>query len=81
MLNETRDQLKAAKIKMNISYVLLKSQPTVYDAFIKCLNEMEAVDIRIKPKVPPRKNVSAESVPFDRKSKIYSLRISSISSI
>ena len=70
MLKETRNQLKAAKIKMNISYVLLKSQLAVYDAFVKCLNEMEALDVTVKPKVAPRKDVYATSVPFDRKSKI-----------
>jgi hypothetical protein len=73
MLRETRDQLKAVKSKMNISFVILADQINVYDAFVKCLTELESVDIKISPKVPSTKKDDQLSIPFDRKSNVFLL--------
>jgi hypothetical protein len=73
MLHETRNQLKAAKSKMHISFVLLADQINVYDAFVKCLNEMESIDMSISHTTSSKKNDEQLSIPFDRKSNIILL--------
>lgn len=68
MLRETQNQLKALKTKMNISFIL--NQQNVYDAFIKCLNDMESIDLSVSHRTSTTKN-NQSVIPYDRKSKIY----------
>ena len=69
MLLATRDQLKTLKSKIKVSFVLLPEQRNVYDAFVQCVNEIEAIDLNVTAKLPMTKKDDRLSLPFDRKSK------------
>jgi len=73
MLRETQNQLKTSKIKMNISFILLANQQNVYDAFVKCLNDMETIDLTVSHKIPTTKKDDQSKIAFNRKSKIFLL--------
>jgi hypothetical protein len=67
MQKETKKQLTAHKIKMNISFVLLAEQQNVYDAFVQCLNDMQAIDLSVSSKSSTKKRDDQSSIAYDSK--------------
>ena len=73
MLHETKKQLLAHKIKMNISFVLLPDQQTVYHAFLKQLNEIELTDLAVSHKTSTKNPDDQLTIPYDKKSRHFCL--------
>jgi hypothetical protein len=71
MLLETRKQLIANKIKMNISFILLANQQNVYDEFVKHLNAMETVNPMVSAKIPTKKIDDESTIRYDQQSKSF----------
>jgi hypothetical protein len=72
MLQETKNQLKLCKTKMHISFILLENQQNVYDAFVKCLNEIETIDLSVSHKIPTTKKDDQSTIAYERQSRIFS---------
>jgi len=70
MLRETKNELKTQERKMNISFILLKNQQKIYDAFVSYLNELETIDLSVSHKMPTKKiDDNQLTIPFERRSR------------
>lgn len=67
-LRETRKNLLEIESKMKVSFVLLKEDQHVYDAFVQRLDQLEAVDPAVSAKPANKPTEDEVEIPYDRKS-------------
>ena len=67
-LSDTRKNLLEMESKMKVSFVFLKEDQRVYEAFVKRLDQLEAVDPAVSAKPANKPTEDQPEIPYDRKS-------------